>query len=82
MENLLSEGGAASTRSLDEWMTSKLKERAAIAKQTRLFKEEASLNAKNKGAFVTDSDGPSNWRRKKKQPKAKASANSSGAGDQ
>jgi len=50
MENRLSEGGAASTRSLDEWMTSKLKERAAIAKQTRLFKEEASLNAKNKGA--------------------------------
>ena len=82
METLLSEGGAASTRSLDEWMTSKLKERAAIAKQTRLFKEEASLNAKNKGAFVTDSDGPSNWRRKKKQPKAKASASSSGAGDQ
>lgn len=39
LENPLTESGAASTRSLDEWVTTRLKEKAQIGKQTRLFKE-------------------------------------------
>ena len=72
LENPLTESGAAATRSLDEWVTSRLKERAAIAKQTRLFKEEHSLSSKSKGADGTG--GNERW--KKRKPKAKASPGS------
>eukprot|EP00435_Cladocopium_sp_Y103_P022131 s2932_g5.t1 len=78
LENPLTETGAASTRSLDEWVTSKLKEKAQIAKQTRLFKEETSHASKNKGTQGDGASGGGPWRKRK--PKAKASPSAGGAG--
>ncbi len=82
LENPLSEGGAANTRGLDEWITSRLKERAQIAKQARLFREETSLAGRGKGTSSGDAaaeDGDI-WRKKKRRPKAKAGAGTGGAG--
>ena len=82
LENPLAESGAANTRSLDEWVTSKLKERAQIAKQTRLFKEETSYASKGKG---TSGDGAvgggGGWRKRKPKAKASPGAGGSGAAD-
>lgn len=85
LENPLSEGGAAITRGLDEWVTSRLKERAQIAKQARLFREETSLAGRGKGTSSSgggdaDDGDASFWRKKKKRPKAKAGAGTGGAG--
>ena len=82
LENPLTESGSASTRRLDEWVTSRLKERAQIAKNSRLFKEEVSHAAKGRPSKRGDAEGvdfESNWRRKKKA-KAKAGAGAGGAG--
>ena len=84
LENPISEGGAAATRSLDDWVTSRLKEKAQIAKQTRLYREEHSLGSKAQptGGGGGDGDNPGGWRKKKKaQPKAGASA-AAGSGSQ
>ena len=78
LENPLTETGAAATRSLDEWVTSRLKEKAQIAKQTRLFKEESSFASKNKGTGAGAEPGGGTWRKRK--PKAKASPGAGGAG--
>lgn len=83
MENPLSEGGAAVTRQLDEWVTSRLKEQAKIAKNARLFREEASMRARAGRGAGGDEPEPS-WRKRNK-PKAKAKgsagASNTGAGD-
>ena len=83
LENPVSDGGSAQTKNLDTWVTDRLKERANIQKQARLFREEQSLASKSKGTTVDDQDGGS-WRRRKVKPKAKsgAGASSSGAGGQ
>ena len=78
LDNPLTESGAASTRSLDEWVSSRLKEKAQIAKQTRLFKEETSHASKNKGIQGDGTSGRGPWRKRK--PKAKASPSAGGAG--
>lgn len=84
LENPISEGGPATTRSLDDWVTSRLKEKAQIAKQTRLYREEYSLGSKaqSTGGGGGDGDNPGGWRKKKKaQPKPGASA-AAGSGGQ
>lgn len=71
--------GSAATRGLDAWVTERLKERANIQKQARLYREENSHNAKDKGAAVTDGE-PGFWRKKKAKAKAKAGGGNATAG--
>ena len=81
MENPLTESGAASTKAVDAWLTEQLKSRAQIQKQTRLYREEMSYGARDKGASAGADDGGSSWRsRKTKKAKAKPGASSGGAG--
>lgn len=75
MESPISEGGSAQTKALDNWLTDRLKERANIQKQSRLFREEQSLSSKPKGG-TPDPDQPG-WRRRGK-PKAKAKSSAGG----
>lgn len=81
MESPLSTTGAATTRSLDLWLTDRLKEKAQIQKQTRLYREE--MGHGNRSSAVASDDpgapgGGGGWRRKNK----KAAAKSKGAGNQ
>ena len=86
MEAPLTQTGAAATRSLDLWLTDRLKEKAQIQKQARLFREEMGHGNRDKSSHQqteesAGSGGGGGWRRKKKtQPKAKA-AGQSGGGD-
>ena len=86
MEAPLTQTGAAATRSLDLWLTERLKEKAQIQKQARLFREEMGHGNRDKSSHQqteesAGSGGGGGWRRKKKtQPKAKA-AGQSGGGD-
>lgn len=79
LEVAISDGGSANTRALDSWVTEKLKERANIQKQARLFKEESSLASKGKGSAVDDPEAVGGWRRRRPKPKAKPGASSGGA---
>lgn len=74
LENPVSDSGAASTRNLDAWVTEKLKEKANIQKQARLFREEVSHSSRAKAGGADSEGGP--WRRK---PKAKAKGGGAGA---
>lgn len=76
MESPISESGAAHTKALDSWLTDRLKERANIQKQSRLYREEQSLAARPKGGAPPDAD-QAGWRRR---AKAKAKAKSSAGG--
>ena len=84
MEAPLTQTGAASTRALDLWLTDRLKEKAQIQKQARLFREE--MGHGNKGQGSQQEDGPGGqsgggWRRKAKKAAAKAKgAGQSGSG--
>ena len=83
MESPITSGGSASTRALDSWLTDRLKEKAQIQKQARLYREEMSYGARDKGSSYhgDDADGPGGkWRRKKKTPKPKAGAGAGGSG--
>ena len=71
LENPVSDSGAASTRNLDDWVTERLKEKANIQKQARLFREEVSHAGRGKAGGADGDGGP--WRRK-----AKAKAKSGG----
>ena len=66
--------GSAYVASMSSWITDKLKERANIQKQARLFKEES---AKKKVVQQDDAE-PGGKRWKNRRPKAKA-AQGSGA---
>ena len=81
MESPISESGAAHTKALDSWLTDRLKERAHIQKQSRLYREEQSLASKPKsGAPAPDGD-PGGWRRRAKaKPKAKSGAGGASSG--
>ena len=79
LENPLNESGGASTRLLDNWITDRLKEKAQIAKQNRLYKEEVSLSSKPKAATDGDAVGAGQWRKRRK-PKSKASPGPGGSG--
>ena len=86
MEAPLTSPGSASTRGLDLWLTERLKEKAQIQKQARLFKEEMGRGSKSSGAVQGEdagSGGGGGWRRKKKAAaKAKgASSSTAGAGE-
>ena len=79
LDAAVSEGSSANTKALDAWVTERLKERANIQKQTRLFREEASLAAKGKGYF---GGGWRNRRRMaKEETKAKEKAGASRAAE-
>lgn len=83
MESPITSGGSASTRAVDSWLTDRLKEKAQIQKQARLYREEMSHGARDKGSSFQgdDADGPGGkWRRKKKTPKPKAGAGAGGSG--
>lgn len=83
LESPLTTSGAAKTRELDLWLTDRLKEKAQIQKQTRLFREEHSYANRDKGSHVNSDDhdagGGGGWR-KKKRAKAKAAPSTGGAG--
>eukprot|EP00438_Fugacium_kawagutii_P013890 Skav219729 [mRNA] locus=scaffold301:281463:306630:- [translate_table: standard] len=74
LENPVSEQGAASTRNLDTWVTDRLKEKANIQKQSRLYREEKSHSSRRPGA-ADDSQEAGGWRRRGKA-KAKAKSGS------
>ena len=84
LESPLTTSGAAKTRELDLWLTDRLKEKAQIQRQTRLFREHSYAN-RNKGSYVNSDDhdagGAGGWR-KKKRAKAKAAPSTGGAGGQ
>lgn len=85
MEAPLTQTGAAATRSLDLWLTERLKEKAQIQKQARLFREEMGHGnrerpSQQQSEEAAGSGGGGGWRRKKKtQAKAKAAGQSGGS---
>ena len=84
MESPISQSGTASTRALDTWLTSRLKEKASIQKQTRLYREEMAHKTKDKsGGGSYEDQGQGSWRRRRPKAKAKqgAGAGGTGAGD-
>lgn len=83
LENPVDATGSASTRALDAWVTDRLKERANIQKQSRLFKEEMSHQSKSKGVSVEQDGGGGGvpWRKRRPKAKAKTGAGQAGAGD-
>ena len=83
MEAPLTQTGAAAARSLDLWLTERLKEKAQIQKQARLFREEMGHGNRDRPSQQHSEEaagsGGGGWRRKKKtQPKAKAAGQSGG----
>ena len=84
MESPLTQTGAASTRALDLWLTDRLKEKAQIQKQTRLFREEMGHGTRGQNQQQDDGatgSGGGGWRRKAKKAAAKAkSAGAQGSG--
>jgi hypothetical protein len=83
MENPVTEGGAATTRALDQWLTEQLKAKAQIQKQTRLYKEEVGYGHRDRGGLEGGEGSGGGWRSRKKanaKAKAKAGAGSGGAG--
>jgi hypothetical protein len=83
MENPVTEGGAATTRALDQWLTEQLKAKAQIQKQTRLYKEEVGYGHRDRGGLEGGEGSGAGWRSRKKanaKAKAKAGAGSGGAG--
>ena len=79
MESPITTKGAASTKALDTWLTSRLKEQANIQKQARLYREEVAHRSKSSGSQVDDGQGAV-WRRRKPKGKAKAGASAGGTG--
>ncbi|CAK8989683.1 Uncharacterized protein SCF082_LOCUS1918 [Durusdinium trenchii] len=77
----ISQHGQAQVSTVTSWVTERLKERAQIQKQSRLFKEEFGKTKKAGYGEEEDQTGTKNkWRRKKKQDKdAGGAAGSAGA---
>ena len=50
LEDSVGQGGEAITTTFNSWLSSKLKEKASIAKQTRLYKEEFRTAASSSAA--------------------------------
>ena len=60
MEDTIGTGGEAVTSAFNTWLSSKLKEKAAVAKQTRLYKEEfrkTSANSSDPSTAADDTGG-------------------------
>eukprot|EP00435_Cladocopium_sp_Y103_P008686 s1575_g2.t1 len=70
----IAQHGQAQVSSMTSWVTERLKERAQIQKQARLFKEEFNKGAKKTGGGEEEDQpgGKNKWRRKKKNDKADA----------
>ena len=73
VESPISSQGAAHVSAMSSWVTERLKERANIAKQQRLYREEVGKKAPKK-QDDDDSDGPRRWRKKKNNKGGKPSA--------
>lgn len=83
MEAPLTATGSASTRSLDLWLTERLKEKAQIQKQSRLFREEMGHGTRGGASASDDTGAPGGgggWRRKKKAAAKSKSAGAQNAG--
>ena len=76
--------GRASTSKFNEWVSSKLKERASVWKQERLYRQEKRLGRSGRGAqhdeSDDDEDGPGPRKGKKKKKKGKGDKNEQSAG--
>ena len=87
LEDSVGQGGEAITTTFNSWLSTKLKEKASIAKQTRLYKEEFRATASSSTAVPTDSsnqgrgDGPVRLRgRGRGRGRGRAGSPASGAG--
>ena len=77
----VSSGGAAHVASMSSWITEKLKEKANIQKQSRLFREEQS---KRKGGGKGDpgeDGGAQRWKKKNKGQKGAGGGGADGSAD-
>lgn len=75
--------GRASTQKFTEWVTGRLRERASIWKQERLFKQERRLGRGARGGYhqdEDDSDDDTDPKRKKKNKKTKPGDKDTNAG--
>ena len=77
--------GRASTQKFTEWVTGRLRERASIWKQERLFKQERRLGRGSRGGYHqdeddSDEDGDPKKRKKKKNKKTKPADKDNTAG--
>ena len=88
LEDSVGQGGEAITTTFNSWLSTKLKEKASIAKQTRLYKEEFRATASSSTAVPTDSsnqgrgDGPVRRGRGRGRGRAGSPASGAGAGGQ
>lgn len=88
LEDPIGSGGEAVTSSFNNWLASKLKDQAFIAKQTRLYKEEfrggkgagMSSDHSNAAAGSDDAHGRGRGKGKGPKPKPKPGAHNAGAG--
>ena len=85
LEDPIGAGGEANTSTFNNWLAGKLKEKANIAKQSRLFKEEfrsgKGVGSQDwSGAEISDG-GKGKGKGKGAKAKAKAAAKSAGGGD-
>ena len=83
LEESVGQGGEAITTSFNAWIASKLKEKANIAQQARLYKEE--FRGQSSGSPHPQPEAEPKGRGKGKgkgrgQPKAKAGSPAAGAG--
>lgn len=78
----ITQHGQAQVSSMTTWVTDRLKERAQIQKQSRLFKEEFNEGPKKSAGGDDDdqSGGKNKWRRKKKGDKSDSSGAPGSAG--
>ena len=90
LEDSVGQGGEAITTTFNSWLSSKLKEKASIAKQTRLYKEEFRTAASSSAAPSIEvtaqgrGDGPGRKGRGRGRGRGRAGtpASEAGAGGQ
>lgn len=85
LEDQVGPGGEAVTTTFSTWLSTKLKEKASIAKQTRLYKEEFRGASSSDGAYGTRSaedKGKGKGGRAKAKAKGKAGSQKGGAGQE
>ena len=78
----ITSSGSAAVSAMSSWITDKLKERANIQKQSRLFKEEFCKRGKatqDDGDQVGGGGGNPRWKKKKKNKKQGGDGDSGGA---
>lgn len=85
LEDPIGAGGEANTSTFNNWLAGKLKEKANIAKQSRLFKEEfqsgKGIGSQDWSGAEASAGGKEKGKGKGAKAKAKAAAKSAGGGD-